>query len=163
VAWLRGQVPHYGHLWDQYWGSLATPTAPDYRTVEDPRALFARRVRVERGDLFRLPARQWDAGTMFFVAESISAQEREFKGAVRRFIGSLRIGAPFAIAFMKESRGYSVDGVDFPAVSVTETDVRHAVEPLAPDVQTHQVVSNKYLRHGYRGMILAVGRAQRQA
>jgi NNMT/PNMT/TEMT family protein len=165
VRWLRDQISDYEPLWDKYWDSLASGT--DYRAIDDPRVLFAKRVGVRRSDLFKLPVRRWDVGTMFFVAESISRQEREFKNAVAQFIRSLRVGAPFAIAFMKESAGYFVgdpakgEQVEFPAVSVTEADVRHTLEPLAPDVQTRVVESGEPLRHGYQGMILAVGKVQR--
>jgi len=98
---------------------------------------------------------------MFFVAESISPQEREFSAAVERFVGALRPGAPFAAAFMKESRGYPNAGIWFPGVPVTETDIRHELERHADDVAVETIFSGKLLRSDYRGMILALGRAGR--
>jgi hypothetical protein len=159
VRWLERERPRYSEMWDQYWTPLTR--LPAYRRLEKPREDFAAKVRVRCGNLFELGPRQWDLGTMFFVAESISEQEREFKNAVERFVGSLRPGAPFAAAFMQESSGYYVDGIRFPAVAVTKADVEHCLEPLARDVETYRVHSAKSLREGYKGMILAVGRARR--
>ncbi len=159
VRWLERETRWYSELWDQYWTPLAT--LPAYRRLEKPRDDFAAKVRVRNGNLFELGPRRWDMGTMFFVAESISDQEREFKSAVERFVGSLKPGAPFAAAFMHDSSGYYVDGLWFPAVAVTEADVEHCLAPLASGVQTHRVLSARSLREGYKGMILAVGRAGR--
>ena len=98
---------------------------------------------------------------MFFVAESITQREREFNLALTNFIGMLKPGAPFAAAFMRESRGYRVAGIDFPAVSITPVDVEHRLEPLVDYLEVLPVVSSKPLREGYKGMILALGRKRR--
>jgi hypothetical protein len=74
--------------------------------------------------VFELPASQWDLGTMFFVAESITEAPEEFRAAVAGFIGALRPGAPFAAAFMAGSDGYPVAGTYFPALPITPDDVR---------------------------------------
>lgn len=158
VAWLQHEIKVWSQRWEQFWAVLRT--RPAYRDL-DPNQLLHERVAVRWADLFHLRPRQFDLGTMFFVAESMSEQEREFQAAVRRFIGSLRPGAPFAAAFMQDSSGYYVGPIRFPAVAVSEADVKHTLEPLADDVTIFPVRSEKPLRDGYHGMILALGKAGR--
>jgi hypothetical protein len=99
---------------------------------------------------------------MFFVAESITERDDEFRRALRCFLRSLKANAPFAAAFMTNSRGYDVNGVHFPAVAITESDVQKclhgegikaaAVEPIG---------SANPLREGV-GMVLVTGRVARR-
>jgi len=157
VLWLNRQVKDYSPTWDRYWDILAARRA--YDQVEDPRAELRERARVVKGNLFHLGRAESQLGTMFFVAESISEKRNEFKLAVHRFIGSLTAGAPFAAAFMENSKGYDVGSVRFPAVAVTRTDVEHCLSPLAHDLKIHSISREGHRRDGYTGMILALGRA----
>ena len=74
-----------------------------------------------KGNLFDLPTDRFHVGTMFFVAESITEQADEFELALRAFTRSLKRGAPFAAAFMRNSTGYTVNDRDFPALRVDRT------------------------------------------
>ncbi len=157
--WLIGQREHYSEIWNPYWNVLAG--RPTYQAI-DPRECLRQRMAVRYGDIFRPAGRErWGIGTMFFVAESITQQEREFYTALDNFVGMFKPGAPFAAAFMRESRGYRVAGIDFPAVSITPVDVEHRLEPLVDYLEVLPVVSSKPLREGYKGMILALGRKRR--
>jgi hypothetical protein len=96
---------------------------------------------------------------MFFTAESISAEPSEFQVALASFIRSLRPGSPFAAAFMRNSEGYSVGVRQFPAVAITEDDVKCCLAHDTKDLTIHKIgLTNKPLRTGYGGMILATGR-----
>jgi hypothetical protein len=157
VKWLRNEVSRFSPLWDQYWALLANATP--YAQI-DPREALRERAVVRLADLYRLSQRRrWDLGTMFFVAESISNQEREFKLACEKFVGALKPGAPFAAAFMQESLGYEVGKMRFPAVAINKTDVQHCLGPLVDVVELTSVPSKHARREGYDGMILALGRA----
>lgn len=157
-AWLWRELESYSPHWDAFWELLREN--PRYGAVADPRLEIKRRTRVMPGDVFRLDPRQpWDMGTMFFVAESISFREREFQLATRRFMGALRAGAPFAASFMRNSRGYTVGGDFFPAVAVSELDVRDCLSRVAYDVETVAIESATLQRKDYDGMILALGKA----
>jgi hypothetical protein len=157
--WLHRQRETYDDIWDPYWNILSKRET--YQAIE-PRECFRQRITVRYGDILRPPGRErWGIGTMFFVAESITPQEREFYAALDNFVGRLKPGAPFAAAFMRESRGYRVAGIDFPAVSITPVDVEHRLEPLVDYLEVLPVVSSKPLREGYKGMILALGRKRR--
>jgi hypothetical protein len=136
---------------------------PDTYAGIDPRRALESRAEVSQGNIFDLPPRRYDVGTMFFVAESITGSVPEFERATRRFVGSLRRHAPFAAAFMKNSRGYQVGSYRFPAVAVADNDVKECLDSVAYGVEVH-VVSDGVnpLRDGYDGMILATGFAGRK-
>ncbi|MFI0897470.1 SCO2525 family SAM-dependent methyltransferase [Streptomyces sp. NPDC020983] len=162
VAYLRGQQESYDAHWDQFWDALCEQEVYS-RRVADPRAAFARAARVEQGNLFDLGERaeRWQIGTMFFVAESLSTSEAEFRLAVERFMRVLEPGAPFAAAFMEGSLGYRVGDTFFPACSVGEVDVRKSLSPFAEgeDVAITPIgMPGGALREGYEGMIVACGR-----
>ncbi len=158
VRWLRREVRRYSQSWDGFWDLLSQD--PLYKSVEDPRAALVRKALVRKGSIFDLPVSRWDVGTMFFVAESISADVREFQAATQRFVRSLKPGAPFAAAFMKNSTGYDVGDRRFPAVAVDVDDVHDCLAGSAEDVKIERISAANPLRTGYDGMILALGKAK---
>jgi hypothetical protein len=156
--WLEKQVTGYEPFWDPYWEHLAVGSA--YAGI-NPRTALAERTVVRKGDVFALQKRKWDMGTMFFVAESITSFKSAFREAVRGFVGSLKVGAPLAAAFMWGSTGYTVGDVRFPAVSISSTNVKELLAPLVDDLRVESVSSqspSEKVRPGYKGMILALGR-----
>jgi hypothetical protein len=157
VEWLRSQISRYDSNWDEFWAVYRSRGA--YAEVNNPRLALAKRAKVHHASVFDLPARRWDMGTMFFVACSISTDMEEFDRAVVRFARSLKAGAPFAAAFMKKSRGYWVEDVFFPAVSIASDDIYRSLASVAYDVDIQEIPTDNPLRAGYEGMLLAVGRA----
>ena len=172
VAWLKKEIGGgFRSTWDPFWEALAEREA--YAQVPDPRerlqrvadvrqdSVFALPDRDEGGprDVFNgLPSRAWDVGTMFFGAESMTTDIAEFRVAMRRFMHALRPGAPFAAAFMMDSKGYTVGEVEFPAVAIKEHDVTECLEGLAYGVEVQVTGLEATLRKGYGGMIVATGR-----
>lgn len=161
VAWLRSRTEGYTPdldmaTWRQFWNVLISD--PAYAAIPDPWATLQKRARVLRQSVFRLGRGQWDLGTMFFVAESISSSPLEFRAAVTGFVTALKPGAPFAASFMERSEGWRAGGRAFPAVSVGEADVTAA---LAGQAEVHELIrldaGDNPLRPGYTGMILACG------
>lgn len=159
VAWLREEIHKRFRLsWYEFWSVLTS--ADEYKAVRDPWALLQERVRLLQGSVFDLPKSTYDIGTMFFVAESITSDPREFQSAVRAFMESLKPGAPFAAAFMKGSHGYHVDTESYPAVEIDADRVRSCLASVAYDydirvIELHE--TDEPLRDGYTGMILATG------
>lgn len=160
VAWLRAQLPAYSASWDEFWALLAEH--PTYRQVADPRVRLSEVAEVVQGDLFaELPKQPADIGTMFFVAESLSTAGEEFESAVDKFARALAPGAPFAVAFMENSDGYTVAGVDFPAYGIVTENVLDCLrEHAAADLRVErvEVPAEDRARAGYTGMLLALGR-----
>lgn len=165
VDWLRTEVAHFGDTWDPFWNTLRGYAA--YRDVHDPRAALAVKADVRKGNIFDLRGEPFDIGTMFFVAESCTADPTEFTQAVRSFIGALRPGAPFAAAFMLGSRGYDVGDFHFPAVHLTRHDIQQSLSGLVhrgslrrtSSLKVRTITTAEPLREGYDGMVLALGRA----
>lgn len=168
VAWLTaGRDTEWAAVADSvqaFWDLYAqNPVYRDSAVHDDPRLVLAMRARVVKGSVFDLdpnPGERYDVGTMFFVAESLSADPREFDEAVRRFLGGLRPGAPFAAAFMEGSCGYDVGGFSFPATAVTADDVRSVLAGHGARARLESVAipSGGALRPGYDGMLVALGR-----
>ncbi|WP_424871943.1 SCO2525 family SAM-dependent methyltransferase [Streptomyces sp. SAI-229] len=156
VEYLEKQASGGGYdtAWDAFWEVLSQ--APAYRDVE-PRSRFRDIVRVERADLLDLDVqRRWDIGTMFFVAEAMSEHPDEFRRAVECFMDALGRGAPFAAAFMKESREYQIGAHTYPACRVNADRVRESLEPFTAELEIHDL--DHMVRPGHEGMILALGR-----
>jgi hypothetical protein len=160
IAWLHGQKDRgFDPSWDVFWDAYRDNVAyKEYSDEHDVRAEFSAKTSIERGNVFQLPRAQWDLGTMFFVACSLSARHAEFRRAVARFVGSLKPGAPFAAAFMTNSAGYLVGDSWFPAVSVDIPEIRKSLASIARDVDVRPIDSHVPVRRGV-GMALATGHA----
>jgi hypothetical protein len=156
VAWLEGETRPYRRSWEPFWKALAA-SDPLYSHLDHPDEALATTVKIEKGSVFDLPEERWDVGTMFFVAESITGDHAEFESATRRFLRSLKPGAPFVAAFMENSRGYSVGHQRFPAVAITDRDLQPVLSELADAHKIHRIASREIFREGYDGMILVTG------
>ena len=108
--------------------------------------------------MYDLPAEKWQLGTMFFVAESMTQDDGEFRAALSKFIGALEPGSPFAATFMACSKGYEVATTSFPALYVTADDIGARFTDLgATDLDVHLNATPDRVRPGYEGMIVATG------
>ncbi|MFI1027324.1 SCO2525 family SAM-dependent methyltransferase [Streptomyces sp. NPDC002623] len=158
LHYLERQLKKHDRGWDAFWRELRTDDA--YAALSrGPWDRFAEVARVEQGDLFDLVDRpeQWQLGTMFFVAESLSTSYGRFRRGVECFLGSLIPGAPFAAAFMEHSEGYWVGENPFPACDVSESDIRDSIEGYAERLRIYRVGEPGEVRPGYTSMILACG------
>jgi hypothetical protein len=165
VSWLRDQVRQDDSRWDwqPFWDELGS--RPGYSEIGDPRKQLREAcvsepglAGIEQRSIFDLPPAQWELGTMFFVAESMTQDGAEFHAALRCFARALTPGAPFATAFMAESNGYPVAGVEYPALSVTADDIAEHFTALGvSDLSVHLNRTEDRVRPGYTGMIVATG------
>lgn len=165
VSWLRSRVLDDNSPWDwqPFWEELEK--RQEYGQIGDPRKQLREACKSERGlagieqrNVFDLPNAQWELGTMFFVAESITQDSAEFHAALRCFVGALMPGAPFAATFMAGSTGYPVAGIPFPALPITANDVVEQLANLgANDLTVQENRTQVRVRPGYTGMIVATG------
>ncbi len=143
--------------WQPFWDLMAGH--PRYNEVARPRRQLAAGHDIMKLSVFDLPANTWELGSMFFVADGISSDEAEFEAAVRSFLGALRPGSPFLMAFMEGSTGYDVSGVQFPAVKITQDSLAELVDALpvtdASVLRTDNSV--RPVRPGYDAMLLVTG------
>lgn len=165
VIWLKEQLaqgwPTWHEAWGKFWNHLGKQ--PAYGNFKEPRRQLSDRAEIVQGSILEIqdqdPADRWDIGTMFFVAESITGQRREFLSAVDHFFAVLKPNAPFAMAFMEHSAGYHVGGQKYPATDIDGSDVATCLGERAHDVRVHNIGSgDRPLRDGYTGMIVAHGR-----
>ncbi len=167
VRWLRHQLEDEDDgatwTWRPFWHELHQ--ADGYNQIGEPRKQLREACAgeqpcagVEQRSVFDLPSAQWDLGTMFFVAESITGDPAEFRDAVARFVGALKPGAPFAATFMAGSDGYPVAETRFPALPITAADVSEHLTALGADRLSVELLRTKHrVREGYQGMIVATG------
>lgn len=161
VDWLQTAVGDLPGEWEPFWKELvdsASYTPGDFTAAQ---ALLRKRTEVWQRSVFDLgDDAAYDAGTMFFVAESLTNYPEEFEDATTHFLRALKSGAPFAAAFMDSSEGYLVGEDLYPAVkSVTVGRVEAVLRDLraTSSVQKIAVLTADPLRDGYDGMIVAVG------
>jgi NNMT/PNMT/TEMT family len=172
VRWLSRHVldDDAPWTWEPFWRELRAREG--YNRIAEPRkqlreACTDQRERpgIERLSVFDLPSEQWQLGTMFFVAESITTDPGEFAEAIGCFVGALKPGSPFAAAFMSGSEGYPVGSITFPAVPITEADIAEHFAKLAVkglsvkrlDTSDRVLDTPDRVRDGYEGMVLATG------
>jgi hypothetical protein len=154
--WLTDQLARPHSTWqEEFWPVIAADRGVCL-DIRNPLGLLHDRAEVTKGNLFELKPDQYDLGTMFFVAESITTRDDEFRRAIQLFVGSLMPGAPFAATFMRRSQGYYVGDTLFPACSIVEDDVRACLAPVAR-IRDIETVESHGLRDGYSGMIVATG------
>jgi|HubBroStandDraft_5_1064220.scaffolds.fasta_scaffold01797_2 hypothetical protein len=159
IDWLNQNLAYAPDewVWQPYWDLVAG--LPGYRDVEQPRCRLATNHEIRYESIFELPRRAWGLGSMFFVADGITSDEKEFELAVRSFLGSLTPEAPFMMAFMEKSVGYDVAGVTFPAVEVTYESLTALLTRIPVTVTDVLQTDNsvRRLRPGYDGMFLVTG------
>lgn len=154
--WLSGALKQPQQSWKREFWAEISEGRDAYEKINNPLDTLAGLANVVKGNVFNLESGQYGMGTMFFVAESITARKDEFRRATRMFIGSLVRGAPFAAAFMRRSAGYWVADQYFPACSVDKKDVEVSLAPVAR-IEEIKTVESHDLRDGYSGMIVATG------
>lgn len=165
VAWLRRELaggvlrPQWRHFWNVARGAHRL-RSKGAGLPGSPIRLLHRRAEVLQGSIFDLPRRRWDAATMFFCAESITQRQDEFERACAAFAGCVRPGGVLAAAFLAGSRGYNVDGQDYPAVSVSAASLRRAFRGHATHMRVTRIgAMGDEIRSGYSGMLFLSARA----
>ncbi|WP_165960988.1 SCO2525 family SAM-dependent methyltransferase [Actinocrispum wychmicini] len=161
ISWLQDQKrntwPSWSTAWHQFWDVLRAQQA--YARITDPRSVLAKRVEIHQGNVYELKTlAPFNVGTMFFVAESITGQESEFRSAMDHFLDVLAPGAPFAIALMEHSTGYHVADSHFPATDIDEGAVSSCFRNRVSSISIKHIdVGARPLRDGYTGMLIALG------
>lgn len=165
ISWLRQHITTNELNWvgESFWKEMAH--RPGYDSISEPREQLelastgsSEHVGIKHQNIFELPERQWELGTMFFVAESITEDYEEFRTAIRCFIGALAPGAPFAAAFMANSNGYKIAEERFPALEITASDVKKCFSEFEPSgLDLYETQTPHLVRDGYTGMIVITG------
>lgn len=164
VRWLRSQVidDDVAWTWQPFWRQLQA--LEGYNQISEPRKQLRiactdkGKPTIQRRSIFDLSSAQWQIGTMFFVAESITRDPKEFATAIGRFVGALESRSPFAAAFMSGSEGYPLGEVIYPALPVTAEEVtQHFAQLSVSELHVKELETSQLVRKGYEGMIVATG------
>jgi hypothetical protein len=162
IRWLEAELrrdplrPQWRHFWDvaraAHEGSGVLP--------DDPAPLLRERGVIRQGSIFDLPAREWDAATMFFCAESITRRHDEFESACAAFARSVRPGGTLAAAFLVSSDGYTVSDTRFPALRLSPEAIEGVFDRLAGAVRIARIgIVEREIRSGYTGAVFLTATA----
>ncbi len=116
LAWLDAELKsdEMRPQWQHFWGVTRQAYGPEWSLPENPIPALRPKVVLEQGSVFAMPERKWDAATMFFCAESITADREEFEAACRSYASCVKPGGALIAAFLVRSNGYVVADRPFP-------------------------------------------------
>ena len=163
IAWLKQEVgrPELRAPWLHFWSVARAAHAIVSADAAAPLAALRGKLDAVQGSIFDLPTARWDAATMFFCAESITARQDEFETACARFADAVRPGGMLAAAFLAGSRGYTVGQEDYPAVSVGPNELQAAFDRVAAEIKIERIGDREEeIRSGYSGMLFLTARAR---
>ena len=162
VAWLNTELQqrHLRPQWLHFWATALQSYGPAFQLPANPMAELRAKSKVTRGSIFDLPRHRWDAATMFFCAESITSDAREFEAACAAFAGCVKPDGILAAAFLVRSGGYEVAGQAFPVLSVSAEGIEKVFRRHAHDVKVEQIgIVEREIRSGYAGFTFLTGRS----
>lgn len=161
IAWLEADLAkaEMRPQWKHFWSVTREAYAPD-PTPEDPIPELRAKTSLQQGSIYDLPARRWNAATMFFCAESITSQMDEFERGCASFAQCVQPGGLLAAAFLVHSGGYVVADRPFPVLSLTAEQVETVFSRHATGVRMQSVgIVEREIRSGYSGFVFLTGRA----
>ena len=163
VAWLEAELARSDMRpqWHHSWSVAREAYLPEFVSPENPLPTLRSKTTVRQGSIFDLPERRWDAGTMFFCAESITSRQEEFEAACAAYARSIRAGGTLAAAFLVGSSRYVIARSQFPilclsAEAIEDTFARHATEVTAEKIG----MVDQEIRSGYSGFVFLTGIAR---
>jgi NNMT/PNMT/TEMT family len=163
IDWLARELvssslrPQWRHFWDVARAAYGA----DYDLPDNPIPALKSKMKLRQGSIFDLPAKTWDAATMFFCAESITRSRDEFETACAAFARSVHSGGALIAAFLvRSSGGYVVGERPFPVLSISAEEIVESFSRYATDVESELVgIVEREIRSGYAGFVFVTARA----
>jgi len=151
LSFLRKQLKRLGENWYKFWELFKSLSQKyDIDLVEN----LERKVETKHGSIYELDENKYDLASMFFCAESITSEHDEFIRACTKFIKSVKPGGHLVAAFMENSQGYEIKGINFPAYSVNTYLIKKIFQPITNNLLVTRIpLAEQPLRPGYSGMI----------
>lgn len=163
VAWLRNEFlrDDMRSQWRHFWRVAREAYGPEWQLPDNPIPALREKCVVTQGSIFDLPARTWDAATMFFCAESITERQDEFELACSAFARSVKPGGMLAAAFLVRSEGYVVADRPFPVLKLSPETIERVFNAHADAVNAKLIgIVDREIRSGYSGFIFLTGTAR---
>jgi hypothetical protein len=163
IAWLKDELARNDmrSQWRHSWDVTREAYLPQYSLPVDPIPLLRTKTTLHQGSIFDLPKRRWDAGTMFFCAESITGRQEEFEAACAAYAQSVKVGGTLAAAFLVGSSRYVIAGSQFPILCLSAEAIEATFAHHATDVRAEKIgMIDREIRSGYSGFIFLTGIAR---
>lgn len=163
VAWLQAELARetLRPQWRHFWEVTRQAYGEEWALPENPLPALRNKCVVRQGSIFDLPARTWDAATMFFCAESITERQDEFEAACASFARSVKPGGMLAAAFLVRSEGYVVADRPFPVLKLSAETIEAVFKRHADEVEADLIgIVEREIRSGYAGFIFLTGTAR---
>jgi NNMT/PNMT/TEMT family len=162
IAWLDAELQRSSlrPQWRHFWNISRAAYGAEWRLPEDPTDVLREKCSLIKASIFELPKGRFDAATMFFCAESMTARRDEFEAAMGAFAGCVKPGGTLAAAFLVQSDGYEVSGRRFPALRVSPQEIEAVLGRFAAQIRTVPIgIVDAQIRSGYAGcaFLTAVG------
>ena len=122
IEWLRKELaketmrPQFEH----FWAVARDAYGAEARLPQNPIPELRQKTKPQKGSIFDLPERQWDAGTMFFCAEAVTTERAEFDRACACYARSVKPGGTLVAAFLLNSVSYELEGKRSQLMTLTE-------------------------------------------
>lgn len=161
VEWLRSELARDAirPQWQHFWRVTREAYGGDWPLPENPISELRRKADIRQGSVFDLPKGRWDAATMFFCAESITAREDEFEKACAAFARCVKPGGALAAAFLVRSGGYEVSGRKFPVLHLSADKIEQVFAAYATSIKSEKIgIVEREIRSGYSGFVFLTGR-----
>lgn len=163
VDWLEAELrrEEMRPQWRHFWAVARAAYGPDHGLPASPIPLLRTKTTIERGSIFDLPERRWDAATMFFCAESITERQDEFEAACAAFARCVKPGGALIAAFLVRSAGYVVAERPFPVLSLSPESIETVFAAHAQNVEAERIgIVEREIRSGYSGFVFLTGIAR---
>lgn len=163
IAWLKAEMlrDEMRPQWCRFWDATRRAYQPEYQLPEDPMPALRAKCILRQGSIFDLPERAWDAGTMFFCAESITSRLDEFEAACAAYARSVRPGGTLLAALLVRSRGYVVGDRPFPGLDLSVGMIEQIFGRYVRELKAEPVgLVDREVRSGYFGFVLLTGIAR---
>jgi len=157
--WLDQELNSNGERWSSFWKIAFSQISNEQHPHIDQLAWSNLKDIVQKhtGGFNLLPSKQYDIGTMFFVSESATSDNVEFKEFNTKFLNAIKPNGIAVSAFMLGSEGYSVGDTQYPAVSLDDSSFDQFKTALK-NVEILDIPRGKgAVRKGYHGMRLLMG------
>jgi hypothetical protein len=155
VAYLRracreGADP----AWAPFW-RLCRQLNPALPTELDD---VLRGLAVHQGDAFHLPSGRYGLVSMFFMAESVTADRDEFKQLCHRFALAAAPGGHLVAAFMAGMPEYELGGQTLPSFALDRHTLEAVMRPVTRQLRVRQLPADPTLPYRHDGVLLLTAR-----
>ena len=114
---------------------------------------------VHQGDAFHLPSGRYGLVSMFFMAESVTADRDEFKQLCHRFALAAAPGGHLVAAFMAGMPEYELGGQTLPSFALDRHTLEAVMRPVTRQLRVRQLPADPTLPYRHDGVLLLTARA----